>query len=102
MTSNLQKSLGVIKIKTVPGRFGNLSSSVIHTFYVGVNTLGKPFSLTFTRTVTIGGTTITLDDNVGPATGPTNYVKRFDPMVTSVFGPFTYLAPTSRPSEGWY
>jgi hypothetical protein len=83
---------GVIKIKSGAGRFGNLSSSVIHTFYVGVNTLGKPFSLTFTRTVTIGGTTITLDDNVGPATGPTNYVKRFDPMVTSVFGPFTYLA----------
>ncbi|MEM4651111.1 MAG: hypothetical protein QW086_04715 [Pyrobaculum sp.] len=82
---------GVIKITNGAGRFGNLSSSVIHTFYVGVNTLGKPFSLTFTRTVTIGGTTITLDDNVGPATGPTNYVKGFDPMVTSVFGPFTYL-----------
>jgi hypothetical protein len=85
-------SWGVIKITNGAGRFGNLSSSVIHTFYVGVNTLGKLFSLTFTRTVTIGGTTITLDDNVGPATGPTNYVKGFDPMVTSVFGPFTYLA----------
>jgi hypothetical protein len=83
---------GVIQVKNGAGRFGNLSSSVIHTFYVGVNTLGKPFSLTFTRTVTIRGTTITLDDNVGPATGPTNYVKGFDPKITSVFGPFTYLA----------
>jgi hypothetical protein len=83
---------GVIKVKNGAGRFGNLSSSVIHTFYVGVNTLGKTFSLTFARTITIGGTTITLDDNVGPARGPTNYVKMFDPMVTSVFGPFTYLA----------
>jgi len=83
---------GVIRVKNGAGRFGNLSSSVIHTFYVGVNTLGKPFSLTFTRTVTIGGTTITLDDNVGPARGPTNYVKGFDPKITSVFGPFTYLA----------
>jgi len=83
---------GVIQVKNGAGRFGNLSSSVIHTFYVGVNTLGKLFSLTFTRTVTIGGTTITLDDNVGPATGPTNYVKGFDPKITSVFGPFTYLA----------
>jgi hypothetical protein len=82
---------GVIRVKNGAGRFGNLSSSVIHTFYVGVNTLGKPFSLTFTRTVTIRGTTITLDDNVGPATGPTNYVKGFDPKITSVFGPFTYL-----------
>jgi len=84
-------SWGVIKITNGAGRFGNLSSSVIHTFYVGVNTLGKLFSLTFTRTVTIRGTTITLDDNVGPATGPTNYVKGFDPKITSVFGPFTYL-----------
>jgi hypothetical protein len=83
---------GVIQVKNGAGRFGNLSSSVIHTFYVGVNTLGRFFSLTFTRTVTIGGTTITLDDNVGPATGPTNYVKGFDPKITSVFGPFTYLA----------
>jgi len=83
---------GVIQVTNGAGRFGNLSSSVIHTFYVGVNTLGKPFDLTFTRTVTIGGTTITLDDNVGPATGPTNYVKGFDPKITSVFGPFTYLA----------
>ncbi|MFZ8838393.1 MAG: hypothetical protein ACO2PM_05545, partial [Pyrobaculum sp.] len=83
---------GVIQVKNGAGRFGNLSSSVIHTFYVGVNTLGKLFSLTFTRTVTIGGTSITLDDNVGPATGPTNYVRGFDPKITSVFGPFTYLA----------
>ncbi|MFZ8838392.1 MAG: hypothetical protein ACO2PM_05540, partial [Pyrobaculum sp.] len=83
---------GVIRVKNGAGRFGNLSSSVIHTFYVGVNTMGKPFSLTFTRTVTIRGTTITLDDNVRPAKGPTDYVKGFDPMVTSVFGPFTYLA----------
>jgi len=82
----------VIQVKNGAGRFGKLSSSVIHTFYVGVNTLGKPFSLTFTRTVTINGTTITLDDNVGPATGPTNYVKGYDPKITSVFGPFTYLA----------
>lgn len=85
-------SWGVIKIKNGAGRFGNLSSSVIHTFYVGVNTLGKLFDLTFTRIVTIGGTTMTLDDNVGPATGPTKDVKGFDPRITSVFGPFTYLA----------
>jgi hypothetical protein len=83
---------GVIRVKNGAGRFGNLSSSVIHTFYVGVNTLGRFFSLTFTRTVTIGGTTITLDDNVGPARGPTNYVRGFDREITSVFGPFTYLA----------
>lgn len=84
---------GVIQVKNGAGRFGNLSSSVIHTFYVGVNTLGKLFDLKFTRTIEIGGTTtITLDNNVDPATGPTNYVKRFDPEITSVFGPFTYLA----------
>jgi len=83
---------GVIKITNGAGRFGNLSSSVIHTFYVGVNTMGRFFSLTFTRTVTIGGTTITLDDNIGPARGPTDYVRGFDRMITSVFGPFTYLA----------
>jgi hypothetical protein len=65
---------------------------VIHTFYVGVNTMGRFFSLTFTRTVTIGGTTITLDDNIGPARGPTDYVRGFDREITSVFGPFTYLA----------
>jgi hypothetical protein len=91
-TNNYTGPWGVIQVKNGAGRFGNLSSSVIHTFYVGVNTLGRFFSLTFTRTVTIGGTTITLDDNVGPATGPTNYVKGFDPKITSVFGPFTYLA----------
>jgi hypothetical protein len=83
---------GVIKITNGAGRFGNLSSSVIHTFYVGVNTMGRFFSLTFTRTVTIGGTTITLDDNIGPARGPTDYVRGFDREITSVFGPFTYLA----------
>jgi hypothetical protein len=83
---------GVLTVTNGPGRFGNLSSSVIHTFYVGVNTLGKPFTLTFTRTVTIEGSTITLDDNIGPRSGPTDYVKQYDPMVTAVFGPFTYLA----------
>jgi hypothetical protein len=83
---------GVIQVSNGPGRFGNLSSSVIHTFYVGVNTLGKPFDLTFTRTVTIAGTTITLEDNIGPAKGPTDYVVARDPSVTAVFGPFTYLA----------
>ncbi|MEM3836050.1 hypothetical protein [Pyrobaculum sp.] len=83
---------GVLKVTNGAGRFGNLSSSVIHTFYIGVNTLGKQFTLTFTRTVTIAGTTITLDDNVAPATGPTNYVLQYDPLVTAVFGPFTYLA----------
>ncbi|RFA98383.1 hypothetical protein [Pyrobaculum aerophilum] len=83
---------GVLKVTNGAGRFGNLSSSVIHTFYIGVNTLGKQFTLTFTRTVTIAGTTITLDDNVAPATGPTNYLLQYDPLVTAVFGPFTYLA----------
>ncbi|MEM3997667.1 MAG: hypothetical protein QXP31_11540, partial [Pyrobaculum sp.] len=93
---------GVINVTNGAGRFGNLSSSVIHTFYVGVNTLGKPFTLTFTRTVTIAGTTITLDDNVGPATGPSNYVKAIDPNVQYVFGPFTYLGTyvTSLGSAG--
>ena len=91
-TKNYTGPWGVIQVTNGPGRFGNLSSSVIHTFYVGVNTLGRSFDLTFTRTVTIAGTTITLENNVGPAKGPTDYVVARDPSVTAVFGPFTYLA----------
>ncbi|ABL88282.1 conserved hypothetical protein [Pyrobaculum islandicum DSM 4184] len=83
---------GVIKVTNGANRFGNLSSSVIHTYYIGINTLGKPFTLTLTRTITIAGTTITLDDNVGPARGPTNYVVGYDPNVNVVFGPFAYLS----------
>ncbi|MEM4965058.1 MAG: hypothetical protein QXT13_13005, partial [Pyrobaculum sp.] len=37
---------GVINVTHGPNRFGNLSSSVIHTYYIGVNTLGRPFDLT--------------------------------------------------------
>ncbi|MFZ8810324.1 MAG: hypothetical protein ACO2PN_19745, partial [Pyrobaculum sp.] len=82
---------GVIRITHGPGRFGNLSSSAIHTFYVGINTLEKRYDLTFRRTVTIAGTTIVLDDNIGPARDPTVYVRGIDRRITSVFGPFTYL-----------
>ncbi|MFN3804141.1 MAG: hypothetical protein ACK4SY_03700 [Pyrobaculum sp.] len=82
---------GVLTLKHGSGNFGNLSSSVIHTFYVGVDTLGKQYDLTFTRTVTIAGKTFTLDDAVAPRKGPTDYVKGIDPRVTAVFGPFTYL-----------
>ena len=88
---NDRSNLGVIRITHGSGRFGNLSSSAIHTFYVGVNTLGRPFDVTFTRTVTIAGTTTTLDGNVGPKREPTEYVRGIDGRVTSVFGPFTYL-----------
>jgi hypothetical protein len=88
---NNKSRLGVIRITHGTGRFGNLSSSAIHTFYVGVNTRGKLFDLTLTRTVTIAGTTITLDDNVDPAREPTKYVRGIDERITSVFGPFTYL-----------
>ncbi|MFZ8811927.1 MAG: hypothetical protein ACO2PN_27990, partial [Pyrobaculum sp.] len=82
---------GRIRITHGPGRFGNLSSSAIHTFYVGVNTLEKRYDITFRRTVTIAGAAITLDDNVGPARDPTGYVRGIDRRITSVFGPFTYL-----------
>lgn len=82
---------GVIKVYNGQGHYGNFSASTIHTFYIGVNTLGKQFPLTLTRIVTIGGATITLDNNVGPAVGPTNYVRNIDPNVQAVFGPFTYL-----------
>ncbi len=87
---NAKSRLGVIQITHGPGRFGKLSSSAIHTFYVGVNTQGKRFDLTFRRTVTIAGTTITLDDR-NPARDPTDYVRGIDRRITSVFGPFTYL-----------
>ena len=83
---------GVIRVYHGDKRYGNLSSSVIHTFYVGINTLGNPYDLTFTRQVTIAGTTITLEDSVGPASGPTKYVRGIDGRITAVFGPFTYLA----------
>ncbi len=88
---NIKSRLGVIRITHGPGRFGNLSSSAIHTFYVGVNTREKRYDLTFRRTVTIAGTTITLDDYVDPARDPTGYVRGIDSRITSVFGPFTYL-----------
>ena len=83
---------GVLRVYHGDNRYGVLSSSYIHTFYVGINTLGNPYDLTFTRQVTINGTTITLEDSIGPASGPTNYVKSIDGKITAVFGPFTYLA----------
>ncbi|MEM4898570.1 MAG: hypothetical protein QXR18_10295, partial [Pyrobaculum sp.] len=83
---------GVIKLTHGPNRFGNLSSSVIHTYYIGVNTLGRQFSLTLSRVITVGGTVVLSEEGLAPRKGPTDYVRVRDPQITAVFGPFTYLS----------
>ncbi|MEM1903217.1 MAG: hypothetical protein QXW44_06005, partial [Pyrobaculum sp.] len=83
---------GVIKLTHGDNRFGNLSSSVIHTYYIGVNTLGRQFSLTLSRVITVGGTVVLSEEGLAPRKGPTDYARGIDPQITAVFGPFTYLS----------
>ncbi|MEM4964696.1 MAG: hypothetical protein QXT13_11190, partial [Pyrobaculum sp.] len=83
---------GVIKVTHGDNRFGNLSSSVIHTYYIGVNTLGRQFSLTLSRVITVGGTVVLSEEGLAPRKGPTDYARGIDPQITAVFGPFTYLS----------
>ncbi|MCY0890880.1 MAG: hypothetical protein OWQ51_07875 [Pyrobaculum arsenaticum] len=82
---------GVLTVTNGKVRYGNLTSSVIHTFYIGVNTLGMSYNLTLSREVTIAGTTYPLETKIAPAKGPTTYASNIDPGITTVFGPFTYL-----------
>ncbi|MEM1804365.1 MAG: hypothetical protein QXR80_07700, partial [Desulfurococcaceae archaeon] len=91
-TEIIQRPWGVIKLTHGDNRFGNLSSSVIHTYYIGVNTLGRQFDLTLSRVITVGGTVVLSEEGITPSRGPTNYARGIDPQITAVFGPFTYLS----------
>ncbi|MEM4898559.1 MAG: hypothetical protein QXR18_10240, partial [Pyrobaculum sp.] len=90
---------GVINVTHGPNRFGNLSSSVIHTYYIGVNTLGRPFDLTLSRVITVGGTEVLREDST-PSRDLTDYVRGIDRQITAVFGPFTYLSTYVTSLEG--
>ncbi|MEM1638110.1 MAG: carboxypeptidase-like regulatory domain-containing protein [Pyrobaculum sp.] len=82
---NSTNSWGILNA-TGTANFGNITSAVIHQFYLGINAAGQSYNLTLIETLSISGATVytwtyqpagTLSSGIGPYFGPITYLGTY-------------------------